>query len=210
MKSGRPSAPRSVARSWKNRCRYAIHPRSTSGGATPAISQSKTPTASKSANSMLPMRASPHDKQSGPTSVGRLARSQAKHWSRRGERRSPTTHSWYASQWARWRSSEVAPGWSYSSEARSKASAVIWCTPASARTAESCSRARCSSVASSTQLSPNVYGSTSRGTSPSTRAMTKKGAPTIVGSGSYQRVSGMGTSVASATSDITSNCMARS
>ncbi len=82
--------------------------------------------------------------------------------------------------------------------------------PAKARTAESWSLARCSGVASSTQLSPNVYGRTSRGTSPSTRPITKNRAPTTEWSSSYQRVSGTGTSVASSTSDITSNCMARS
>ena len=65
----------------------------------PAISQSRTATTRLSRNIMFPIRPSPHDKASGPTSEGRLSDNQSKHSDSKDEGRSATTHSWYARQW---------------------------------------------------------------------------------------------------------------
>ena len=86
---------------------------------------------------------------------------------------------------------------------------IAW-SPARTPTVASCSRRWSSGAASYSQLSPNVYGMTSGGTTPSTRSITKNGEPITSGSGSSQRTGGTGTSVSSPTSRITSNWWPRS
>lgn len=62
--------------------------------------------------------------------------------------------------------------------------------------------ARSVSPASVTQ-EPKLYGMTSGGTRPATRVMTKNGAPSGAGSGSYQCTAGTGTRECSATARMT-------
>ena len=69
---------------------------------------------------------------------------------------------------------------------------------------------RSAALASCSQLSPKGYGSTSWGTSPTARAITKNGAPMCASSISSQSTSGTGTSLTSRTFAITLNCDGKS
>ena len=78
------------------------------------------------------------------------------------------------------------------------------CRSAIAFTVLSWSR-RCSSgVASASQLSPKLYGSTSGGTTPSIRSIRKNGVPSTSPVGSISPTAGTGTSVVSPTIRIAS------
>ena len=70
----------------KKKCIHTIQARSTSGGATAAISQSSTATGSKSRYIMLPTRESPQESTVGPSCLGQWSSSQVKERSSSGER----------------------------------------------------------------------------------------------------------------------------
>ena len=163
-------------------------PRSSSRGPRPAISQSRTATGSKSRYMTLPIRGvAPADDRSSPSSSGQcvvepgeaaLDERRAARTPRRPTRTRPACA-------ATWRRRAESPGCVEGEERRtgprSRLDAVqlgehrdrrVLQLPLVGR------RARRSS-----QLSPNVYGITSGGTTPSTCPITKNGAPSMPGVG---------------------------
>src|SRR4051794_27674028 len=155
----------------------------------------------------LPIRESPHDSTGSLSYDGQCASSHAKARSTSGDAPpSRATMSYQALVWATCRRRAVSPASRCSRNANRSVGRSMVCSAAIASTVASCSRRWSARSASYSQLPPNGYGRTSGGIDPSTRRITKNGAPSGAAPASHHSVSGTGAADSSLTSRTTSNC----